>query len=445
MTTNTSTPISTPSQVWQAVFFVAILVLAALSGHSAMAAQGALVGEVTLTIGRASIERPDTPLSDSRRGLSIFEGDVVRTSSSGHVHIKFVDGALVSVRPDSVFRIQAFKYNPADPAASTVLLSLESGEVRSISGAAAKAARERFRLNTPLVAIGVKGTDFVTRSSGPAVSVTVNEGAIVMAPFDQACRIDALGTCGGSRARELSAAMGELALVYNRGAVDPSFQPAGARPGGGPTGVNDSVKIQSLERQSKENSDAPVRSTQVVSETRDPLGVISASRMVWGRWANDTLPGDALTVPFLDALRGNEVTVGDGYYFLFREPGVANLLPSLNTKIDFSLQGSAANYRLENGDVVAASVQSATLGIDFGARTFSTTLTASAEPVGNHTFSYRGNINPQTGIFLAPATSPGDASLAGALALDATRAGFLFFKPVGTGSFMGSTIWGRGP
>ena len=94
---------------------------------------------------------------------------------------------------------------------------------------------------------------------------------------------------------------------------------------------------------------------------------------------------------------------------------------------------------------MCAASQGITLGIDFGARTFSTTLTASAEPVGNHTFSYRGNINPQTGIFLAPATSPGDASLAGALALDATRAGFLFFKPVGTGSFMGSTIWGRGP
>lgn len=441
------TTLKTPvfSAAWQVWLAVAVVLTAVLFGHSAMASQAPVVGEVTLTIGRSSIVRQDAPLLEPQRGEGIREGDVVRTSASGHVHIRFLDGALVSVRPDSVFRIQEFKYNPSNPSASTVLMNLEAGEVRSISGAAAKAARERFRLNTPLVAIGVKGTDFVARSSGPAVIVTVSEGAIVMAPFDNTCRIEALGVCGGSRARELSAAMGAMALVYNRGAVDPNFQPASVRPGDGRNGANDSLKIQSLERQSKERSDTPVRSTQVVSETRDPLGVISASRMVWGRWANDALPGDALTVSFLSALRGNEVTVGDGYYFLFREPGVANLLPSLNTKVDFSLEGAAASYRAQNNEVVAASVQAATLGIDFGSRTFATTLTVTSQPVGAHTFNYKGSISPQTGIFLAPAAASGDASLAGALTLDATRAGYQFFKPLGTGAFVGATIWGRGP
>lgn len=410
----------------------------------APAVHAGTVGEVTLSIGRSSIERESGAI-EPQRGAAVREGDIIRTTASGHVHIRFVDGALVSVRPGSVFRIQEFRYDATNPAASTVQMTLETGEVRSISGEAAKAARERFRLNTPLVAIGVKGTDFVTQSASGAVTVTVNEGAIVMAPFDQSCRVEALGTCGGSRARELRADMGALALVYRSGAVDPSFQPAAPKAGDARSGANDNLKIQGLERQLKENADVPGRNVQVASETRSPLDLISASRLVWGRWSNVALPGDALTVTFLEALRGNEVTVGDGYYFLFRQPGVANLLPSLNNKVDFSLRSSAANYRLQTNEVIAAKVDSATLGIDFANRSFASTLQVSAAGIGSHGLTYRGSLDPATGIFLSPAADSGGARLAGALSLDATGAGFLFQAPVGSGSFIGATQWGRSP
>ena len=103
----------------------------------AMASQ--VVGEVTLTIGKSKIER-STQEAEPQKGGSVQEGDVIRTSDNGHVHIRFIDGARVSVRPNSVFRIHEFKYSPADPAASVVRLSLDSGEARSISGAAAQAA-----------------------------------------------------------------------------------------------------------------------------------------------------------------------------------------------------------------------------------------------------------------------------------------------------------------
>ena len=92
-----------------------------------------VVGEVTLTIGKSNIDRAAGP-TEPQKGGSVQEGDVIRTSDNGHVHIKFIDGARVSVRPNSVFRIHEFKYSPADPAASVVRLSLDAGEARSISG-----------------------------------------------------------------------------------------------------------------------------------------------------------------------------------------------------------------------------------------------------------------------------------------------------------------------
>lgn len=85
--------------------------------------------------------------------------------------------------------------------------AFDQGVARAISGAAAEGARERFRLNTPLVAIGVRGTDFVVRADAQQAQAQVNQGAIVMAPLTAPeCQAQATGPCGGSAAQWLSAA-----------------------------------------------------------------------------------------------------------------------------------------------------------------------------------------------------------------------------------------------
>jgi len=402
---------------------------------SSVAIASQVVGEVTLTIGKSKIER-STQEAEPQKGGSVQEGDVIRTSDNGHVHIRFIDGARVSVRPNSVFRIHEFKYSPADPAASVVRLSLDSGEARSISGAAAQAAKERFRLNTPLVAIGVKGTDFVTQVSKDVIRVTVNQGAIVMAPFDSGCKADALGVCTTARAKELTAEMLGQALVYRLGSTDPSFQNV-SKPG-----QADNSKLLQLDRQVRDASDKPLASD---TEAKNPLNAIGNNRLIWGRWARDPIANDSLTVPFLDAMRGNEVTVGDGYYFLFREPSNINVLPTLTTKTDFGLKSSSAYYRNAANEMVPATVSNGSLSIDFGAKTFATQLGLSAEGAGLQSFSQSGNINAANGIFLGrsgPEASP-TSSLAGAISLDARQAGYLFKTQVGRGTFVGATLWGR--
>ena len=405
-----------------------------LSMFSVVTMASQVVGVVTLTIGKSKIERT-TAEAEPQKGGSVQEGDVIRTSDNGHVHIKFIDGARVSVRPNSVFRIHEFKYNPSEPAASVVRLSLDSGEARSISGAAAQAAKERFRLNTPLVAIGVKGTDFVTQVSKDVIRVTVNQGAIVMAPFDSGCKVESLGVCNTTRAKELTAEMLGQALVYRMGSTDPSFQNVGK------PGQVDSTKLLQLDRQVRDGADKPLASD---TEAKNPLNAVGANRLIWGRWARDPIANDNLTVPFLEAMRGNEVTVGDGYYFLFREPSNVNVLPTLTTKTDFGLKSSSAYFRNAANEVVPASVQAGTLGIDFGARTYATQLSMSADGTGLQTFSQTGTINPSTGIFLGKSADPANASsLAGAISLDARQAGYLFKNQISRGSFVGATLWGR--
>jgi hypothetical protein len=152
-------------------------------------------------------------------------------------------------------------------------------------------------------------------------------------------------------------------------------------------------------------------------------------------------------------MRGNDVTVGDGYYFLFRQPSNVNLLPSLTTKADFGLKASSAYFRNEANEIVPASVLSGNLGIDFGAKTFATQLSMSADGTGIQNMSQSGSINPSTGVFLggpaaanatATATNTTSASsLAGAISLDARQAGYLFKNQISRGTFIGATLWGR--
>lgn len=386
------------------------------------------IGEVTLVIGQSEIDRQPAPLAMVQKGDAIRQGDTIKTMASGHVHIRFIDGAMVSVRPNSVLVIHEFRYNPADPATSVVRMNLDRGEVRSISGAAAQAAKDRFRLNTPLVAIGVKGTDFVTQTNQEGTRVMVNQGAIVMAPFDQNCKAQALGVCTGARARELTADMVGMALIYKNGFADPSLQLL--------PGTKETAKPLTSDRK---GIDDPK-----IQNVDDKLleGLSPTSRLTWGRWTRTPAPGDSMTTIFREAMQGKEVTVGDGYYFLFRQPGSANLLPSLTSQTEFKLNASSAQYRNAANETIAAQVDSGSFRVDFANRSYASRLQVSAQGLTPQVLQFAGKVDVNSGIFLGENTT-GKTGLAGALTLTGHQAGYLFTQPVGNGNLSGATLWGR--
>ena len=388
------------------------------------------VGEVTLSIGQSAMGGRVPEIVTVQKGEPIFEGDVIKTSASGHVHVRFVDGALVSVRPNSVFAIHQFKYDPAHPSNSQVRLSLEAGEARSVSGAASQAAKDRFRLNTPLAAIGVKGTDFVTTAAPQSTRVTVHQGAIVMAPLDTTCRADSVGICAGSRARELTADMRGVALIYRSGSANPSFQSL-------PQG-SDADKLRPT-RGSTERESALVSSAGSAVVLPEEL---TSSKLVWGRWNQVPRAGDALTTDFRSAFAGNEITVGDGYYFLFRAPGTPNLLPSLNNQVEFKLSASSAQYRLPSNDIAAARVESGSFSVNFAQHTFDTQLRVSSAGIDLQNLRFAGKFDPNSGFFINSSTDP-QVKLGGTMTLNGTQAGYFFLAPLGNGSISGATLWGR--
>lgn len=148
------------------------------------------VGEATLVIGLARITGADGSVREVQRGADLRVGDRVETLPGAHVHIRFVDGARVSVRPGSRLTVEQYAQSasgvtaPGTASAGTggaIKFRLDEGVMRSITGAWGEAARDRFRLNTPVAAIGVKGTDFVVRADGQGTAASVFAGAILLA------------------------------------------------------------------------------------------------------------------------------------------------------------------------------------------------------------------------------------------------------------------------
>src|SRR6185369_12027745 len=219
------TPMPNLPTVRLAFFFAASLLAGAVAHADSVPSADRPVGEVTMSVGPVVRTSAQGLPEVVRRGSPIMPGDRLDTADGGHVHIKFIDGALVSIRPGSRLWVQDYRYDPEHVALSLVRFKLEYGVARAISGAAAEGARERFRLNTPLVAIGVRGTDFVVRSGETATTAAVNQGAIIMAPFGEGCQAHALGPCGSTSARILSAEMGQLAVEFRAQFSQPEIKP----------------------------------------------------------------------------------------------------------------------------------------------------------------------------------------------------------------------------
>ena len=81
--------------------------------------------------------------------------------------LQFVDGAKVTVRPNSAILIEDYVYN--GNAQDTATLSLISGGLRVITGAISKSNPENYKVRTPVALMGVRGTEFAVMLCGDDV------------------------------------------------------------------------------------------------------------------------------------------------------------------------------------------------------------------------------------------------------------------------------------
>lgn len=454
--------------VWILCGFTAQISLAEELGSS-VEASPAVVGEVSWLLGKAYLQPAAGRREAIAVGMPVHVNDRILTESSGHVHIRFVDNALVSVRPGSRLEILRYDYVAERPEQSTVKFNLVEGVTRTISGEAAKSARERFRLNTPIAAIGVRGTDFVVSATDQTVRALVNEGVIVVAPYSQDCAVDAFGPCA-SNAVELT--QNSLQIIkLDQGEPLPVLLPAQDERDLG--SLSEQMQLASTSLNSAANSPVEektvgtevylenVTSSRVTADVarsvqppaKPPVAVVAPDvtpanalsypeldkrQLVWGRFSAGLGSNERITAAYVDARANRSVTVGNSVYALFRpEKGSIVINRGLGV-VGFSLNSAQAFFTNANG-TSPMQVASGNLNIDFDQSRFSTDLHLSHTATGSVLFSAQGRID-EAGYFNSQGV---DQRMAGAVTIDGREAGYFFEKQLLDGGIQGLTLWDR--
>lgn len=432
----------------------------ALVGAAGAAEVGTSVGQVSLLIGAARVVHKSGVSEPLQRGSAILVGDRVETGVNGHVHVRFIDSGSVSVRPESVLEVQAYRFDANEPKSSEVRLQLDHGASRSISGRATEVDKNRFRLNTPLAAIGVRGTDFIVQATQAGLRATVAEGAIVVGALGDSCPAASLGPCGGAQARVLSADMGRWMVELLRGEQVARVVPVSvALLAGGMPGAEDRVATQRaaesaarsagiLAAEPYRQNDRAAAELLTLAATGVPVPDLNVApdpnaRLAWGRYTFAPGFNDNITAPFAVAQAGRHVTVGSAEATLFRagDPTQAEgLLAATDAVVEFRLTRGQATFEA-GGQREAASIGNGKLVLDFGHRTFVTALPLSSVSGGSTELRVAGDVR-MDGTF-AVRDLDTRQYVAGAVSLDGKEAGYLFERGVPGGLFRGKTLWGR--
>ncbi|MDH4173324.1 MAG: FecR domain-containing protein [Betaproteobacteria bacterium] len=133
------------------------LLLAALCLPVLAQAQARVAGKIELAEGFTRVEGKDQRSRRPAVGEAVHEGDTIATARQAEVHLRMADGASIIVRERTRITITAYVADGGSEDRS--LIDLAEGALRAITGWIGKYNRDRYAVRTPLVTIGVRGTD----------------------------------------------------------------------------------------------------------------------------------------------------------------------------------------------------------------------------------------------------------------------------------------------
>lgn len=375
----------------------------------ALAAQAhaAEAGKVIFAAGSAQVAD-----KAGAEGTVVEEGELLTTGKDGFLYVKTIDNGLFILRPNTRAKIVSYRVDSKNPANTRIKLELISGIARSKSGDAVKQARQNFRFNTPVAAIGVRGTDFTVYTDQETSRVTVLTGGVVVSGFADGCRPEGGGPCEGGASRELFAAQRGQLLQVKRGQTAPLLMPASgngpdqvsppradepvAKTGGSGTPSLDARKGETIEKLAvkvQEQNNKPTDPVTIpptppvenkppvdnkppvaevpVEQPKPDVPQLPERQIQWGRWF--ALNNSPATIDSAVPPGGERVRNGD--YAVIRTAGRAYVTPERGSA-SFVLKGGEATIR--SADYATASttanLQNGSFVVDFGKGSYVTSF-----------------------------------------------------------------------
>jgi len=119
----------------------------------------AAAGLVQFAAGDVQLRRGET-LSRLSKGAELDGGDVVLTGTEGRAQIRFSDGGLVALYPDSQFTVTRYA-DGAGAGEDHFVVNLLRGGMRALTGLIGKRNPANYKVVTPTAVVGIRGSAFL--------------------------------------------------------------------------------------------------------------------------------------------------------------------------------------------------------------------------------------------------------------------------------------------
>lgn len=371
------------------VFTVALLLAASL-------AQAGEAGRIIFVSG-------DVRIAGQRIALehAVQEGDELTTGADGYAYLKTIDNGFLILRPNSRARIIAYHVDQQDPANTRIKLELLNGVARSISGQAVQQSRQNFRFNTPVAAIGIRGTDFTVATDQTTSRIAVIAGGVVVSSFSGACGPEGSGPCEGSTSRELFADQAGQILQVDRGQAIPQLmhgnglspdditpprpnEPSGHRAA---TGSGTAMLAPS-------NADLSLdakRSANPLLLTPPDTPPELQRQIIWGRWEAVLDQTGNIDIAKIIEAKGELLAIAP-YFAVLRTSGIDWQTPTQGT-MGFALKQSEAYILNEfNRALSPAKLENGQLQVDFARASFATSFDLVSQQNERFKFQAHGDV-----------------------------------------------------
>jgi hypothetical protein len=344
-------PKQTLNQVKKAL--ASLLLLAPLTLWAAGSAN------VDFAVGEVFAVNPVSGQRPLNKGAAIVSGETVRTGNGGRAQLRFDDGAMISLQPNTEFRLDNYQYAGKQDGNERGFFSLIKGGLRTITGLVGRLNKGNYKVTTSVATIGIRGTEYtLTYLDSETIAIGTGEGAI------EVCNGGGCTVLGSGDSAVVSGQNGSVQRVDFRPLLEPA-QPVGLllpdfstgdfrntggavqingnvlQPGGGYAlaytyasnpplgGVTTNLTTQfdgSGQLLSASNTVGASYQNTTLAESYALDGVIG-----WGRWATAQEVTPPASVP----------TNRTNLYYVVGQPTPASALTTLGTTATYQLVGYA--------------------------------------------------------------------------------------------------------
>ncbi len=99
------------------------------------------------------------------RGSAFYTQETIITEDTAKAKLRFTDGNLVSLAPNTAFKVNAYAYNPDVAKENTYSVKLLRGSMLTVSGAIVRLHPEGYKIETDVGSIGIWSTTVLIQIS----------------------------------------------------------------------------------------------------------------------------------------------------------------------------------------------------------------------------------------------------------------------------------------